>query len=380
MSDWISSFVPECKTYVEVFGGAYWVYINSDIHERCQKVIYNDFNPYMTNLFRCASEPELFSKLIDSENIPKQKKGQPELSQLCHDYFYQCKKELFDGANDSEIKKIRNSLRNDCNLDVKPIADKLKRLREELKIIKDEDKENTELTKQQKEERLRPIKLTIDELLKEKKSIKSTRDDLNNEIKELRENLKENNNKCRDKIGESIQSNIDYKNADDAIKYAYILTCSFSGIDPVYSEFQDYKGKYGSKFQAFYNRLTSDKFIPKLKKIGMCENMSFEEVIATYKTEDTYLYVDPPYWNTETYYSLHGFGKQQHEELRDCLKSNEFKGKFALSYYDFDELSEWYPEDKFTWKRKEFVKPAGAKGGVKQGVGEEVLIMNYPKT
>ena len=68
MADWISSYVPECETYVEVFGGAYWVYVNSDIHERCQKAVYNDFNPYMTNLFRCASTPKPFSKFIDSKN------------------------------------------------------------------------------------------------------------------------------------------------------------------------------------------------------------------------------------------------------------------------------------------------------------------------
>ena len=37
MSDWISGFVPKCETYVEVFGGAYWVYVNSNIHERCDK-------------------------------------------------------------------------------------------------------------------------------------------------------------------------------------------------------------------------------------------------------------------------------------------------------------------------------------------------------
>ena len=164
-----------------------------------------------------------------------------------------------------------------------------------------------------------------------------------------------------------------------AMQYAYILTCSFSGINPVYSEFQDYKGKYGSKFQAFYNRLTNDTFIPKLKKIDTCENMSFEEVIKKYDSPTTYFYCDPPYWNTESYYSLHGFGRKQHEELRDCLTSDKFKGKFALSYYDFLQLSNMYPESKFRWERKEFVKPAGAKGGLKQSIGEEVLIMNYEK-
>ena len=85
MADWISGFVPECVTYVEVFGGAYWVYINSNIHERCDKPIYNDFSPYMTNLFRCASDPKVFAKYIDRRDIPLQTKGKPELSQSCND-------------------------------------------------------------------------------------------------------------------------------------------------------------------------------------------------------------------------------------------------------------------------------------------------------
>ena len=43
MAEWISDYIPESETYVEVFGGAFWVYVNSDIHERMNKVIYNDF-------------------------------------------------------------------------------------------------------------------------------------------------------------------------------------------------------------------------------------------------------------------------------------------------------------------------------------------------
>ena len=88
MADWISGVVPECETYVEVFGGAFWVYINSDIHERCEKIIYNDFNPYMVNLFRCASNPKVFSKFIDEKNPPLQTKGKPELSEECSKFFY----------------------------------------------------------------------------------------------------------------------------------------------------------------------------------------------------------------------------------------------------------------------------------------------------
>ena len=108
MSDWISSYVPECETYVEVFGGAYWVYINSDIHTRADKVIYNDWNPYQVNLFRSASDPKTFSKFIDKKNPPLQTKGKPELSQPCKDFFYECKEDLF--YTDFAIKKLRNVL------------------------------------------------------------------------------------------------------------------------------------------------------------------------------------------------------------------------------------------------------------------------------
>ena len=52
---------------------------------------------------------------------------------------------------------------------------------------------------------------------------------------------------------------------------------------------------------------------------------------------------------------------------------------FSLSYYDFSELSDMYTKDECTWETKEFVKPAGAKEGLEQSTGEEVLIMNYPK-
>ena len=316
MSDWISGFVPECETYVEVFGGAYWVYVNSDIHERCEKAIYNDFNPYMTNLFRCASSPQTFSKFIDKKNLPLQTKGKPELSQPCKDFFYECKEALF--YTDYAIKKIRNVL---------------------------EDKNITG---------------------KHRKA-------LNEALTHARATRQCNNNSIRDAFGDKVKTGWRVQNA--AMRYAYILTSAFSGIDPVDSEFQDYKGKYGSKFQAFYNRLTSDKFILKLKKIEQCENLSFEEVIKKYDSPTTYFYCDPPYWSTELYYSLHRFGKEQHEELKNCLHNIE--GKFSLSYYDFSELSDMYPKDNFTWKTKEFVKPAGAKEGMEQSTGEEVLIMNY---
>ena len=61
---WISSFFPSNITdYMEVFGGAMWVYIKSVISPR--KAIYNDFNPYMCNLFTCSKEYERFLPYVE---------------------------------------------------------------------------------------------------------------------------------------------------------------------------------------------------------------------------------------------------------------------------------------------------------------------------
>jgi len=52
-------------------------------------------------------------------------------------------------------------------------------------------------------------------------------------------------------------------------------------------------------------------------------------------------------------------------------------GKFSLSYYDFPQLSEWFPKDKYTWKSSQFSKAAMAKSGKSQSKSTELLIMNY---
>jgi hypothetical protein len=61
--------------------------------------------------------------------------------------------------------------------------------------------------------------------------------------------------------------------------------------------------------------------------------------------------------------------------LANSLKG--VQGKFSLSYYDFPQLHEWFPEDEYRWERKEFVKAAAAKKGKTQTKGVELLIMNY---
>ena len=160
-----------------------------------------------------------------------------------------------------------------------------------------------------------------------------------------------------------------------AAKYVYILTQVFSGSKPETSNFIDLKGKYKSKYLTFRDKLSKPDWVDHFLKITDVENMDFSDVIDKYDSPSTYIYLDPPYWKTENYYSNHDFDRQDHERLAKVL--HKVKGKFSLSYYDFELLRTWFPENEYRWVKKEFAKAASAKKGEKQNMGEELLIMNY---
>jgi DNA adenine methylase len=168
---------------------------------------------------------------------------------------------------------------------------------------------------------------------------------------------------------------INYPDYTVAAKYAYILTSVFSGSKPETSNFIDLKGKYKSKFLTFKDKLSKPDWIAHFNRITHTRMGDFTNVIHEFDSPTTYFYVDPPYWKTENYYSNHDFDRDDHERLANILKN--IKGKFSLSYYDFDLLSLWYPKETYTWEMKQFAKAASAKKGVSQNMGEELLIMNY---
>jgi DNA adenine methylase len=170
---------------------------------------------------------------------------------------------------------------------------------------------------------------------------------------------------------------INYPDYIIAAKYVYVLTQVFSGANPEKSKFIDLKGKYHSKFTSFKNKLKNEKWQKMFESITNIENMDFEEVIKKYDSPKTYFYADPPYYivGEGDYYSNHDFGRDDHLRLANVLEG--VQGRFGLSYYDFPQLHDWFPEDKFRWERKEFAKAAAAKKNTKQNMGEELLIMNY---
>jgi DNA adenine methylase len=167
----------------------------------------------------------------------------------------------------------------------------------------------------------------------------------------------------------------DVPDYETAAKYVYILTQVFSGSKPETSSFIDLKGKYKSKYLTFRDKLSKAEWVEHFLKITDVENMDFGDVIKKYDSEKTYFYTDPPYWKTENYYSNHDFDRNDHERLANSLKG--IKGKFSLSYYDFELLNDWFPKDEYRWESKEFAKAAAAKKGKEQSKGTELLIMNY---
>lgn len=174
-----------------------------------------------------------------------------------------------------------------------------------------------------------------------------------------------------------------------ACKYVYVLGQVFSGSKPETASYMDYKGKYRCKVLVFMDKLKNPKYREHFDKITFIENLDFEKVVEKYDSPTTYFYMDPPYWKTENYYSNHDFDSNDHERLANVIKS--IQGKFSLSYYDFPQLNEWFPQYKvitgkhnqldmfgysgYTWERKDFSKAASTKK--EKNIGTELLIMNY---
>lgn len=182
----------------------------------------------------------------------------------------------------------------------------------------------------------------------------------------------------------------DEPNFDVAAKYVYVLTQVFSGSKPETSTYTDYKGKYRCKVLIFMDKLKHPEYRKHFDKITFVESMDFEEVVKKYDSPVTYFYMDPPYYLTENYYSNHIFTRETHERLANTLKG--IQGRFGLSYYEFPQLKEWFPEDgialgedrqytmfnsNYKWIRKSFKKAAAAKKDGTQNEGIELLITNY---
>ena len=179
--------------------------------------------------------------------------------------------------------------------------------------------------------------------------------------------------------------------------YAFLITSSFSSVYPRGGGFTGFKKKT-NKLNIFIliNKLEKNKYTKRLQNITEFNNDDFEKVIKQHDSEDTYMYLDPPYYRMDAKGDDDGrrlfwygcddentFGVSSHRRLLELLK--ESKCRWSLSYYYFPLLEELLPKDEYFWTSKEFHRPSAViknkVEGVEKEKGVELLILNYnPET
>lgn len=191
----------------------------------------------------------------------------------------------------------------------------------------------------------------------------------------------------RDQIFQVYNTNFTTPDYDLAAKYMFLQTQFFTGGLGLHEKTKIYSNpKYKSKFYTYTEKFSQKHYLDRLSVMST-ENMDCRAVITKYDSEDTFFYIDPPYFNLEDYYTKNSFGREDHIEL--LTQMSTMKGKFALSYYYFKELEDIMPRDKFYWHEQitysnnGLTKVEGAvrkDGKSAKGIRPErveVLILNY---
>lgn len=192
--------------------------------------------------------------------------------------------------------------------------------------------------------------------------------------------------------------NFEIGDFEKASIYAFLITSAHNSVFPRGAGYNGYKkDKDRLKLDVLINKLKKNKYTEKLKSINNFYNIDFEELINKYDSEDTYLYLDPPYFRPNEdgeddakrlfWYGADKdgvFGPASHRRLLDLIKKS--KCRWSLSYYYFPLLEELLPKDKYFWFEKEVFR-SSAQGGnnselkSEQSKGVEILILNYnPET
>jgi DNA adenine methylase len=180
--------------------------------------------------------------------------------------------------------------------------------------------------------------------------------------------------------------NMDFQipNYEKAVTYSFMITSSFNACHARGAGFSGITKSNKLKLTTLINKLKKESYQYKLENLNQIEYLDFEDIIKKWDSDDSYLYLDPPYKYTDgngthdkDYGSENIFGDSAHKRLTDLLKST--KSRWSLSYYWFKELEEWFPRDKYFWFEKEFHRPSASFSNKEKGV--ELLICNYnPET
>ncbi|GGB55417.1 DNA methyltransferase [Roseibium aquae] len=118
-----------------------------------------------------------------------------------------------------------------------------------------------------------------------------------------------------------------------AARFLYIQRISFAG---------KVKGRTFGVSLTRGARFDLSRVVPLLEDVHerlsgvIIEQLAYGDCIARYDRPGTLFYLDPPYWDCETYYGDGVFGPQDFERLANQLI--EIKGRFLLSINDAPEI------------------------------------------
>lgn len=139
------------------------------------------------------------------------------------------------------------------------------------------------------------------------------------------------------------------------------------------------KTSYGSKMTTYgcvkrnvENMTGMFEEIQKRLNTVVIENLDFEKLIKQQDRENTFFFLDPPYFGTEKYYKNADFTKEDHERLYNIVK--DVKGKFLISYNDCEYIRELYKDFKIEEVTR-FSNLTAALDEKKEY--KEILIKNY---
>ena len=113
-----------------------------------------------------------------------------------------------------------------------------------------------------------------------------------------------------------------------AARYFYIIRASY-GAD---------RRTFGCSKKALHSAIDRLPDIQQRLKDVVIENRAYDSVIKTYNKDGSLFYLDPPYYNAESFYD--GFTLDDHLKLKDLLTT--IKGWFILSYNDHPAIRDLY--------------------------------------
>ncbi|MEE1076501.1 MAG: Dam family site-specific DNA-(adenine-N6)-methyltransferase [Acutalibacteraceae bacterium] len=129
-----------------------------------------------------------------------------------------------------------------------------------------------------------------------------------------------------------IENNIQLTDLQRAARYLYIIKCSFGSTKTSFATAPKSINNIISRLPDYQKRLSK----------VIIENRGFEQLIKTYDRPKALFYLDPPYVDTEKYYTAFDFKISDHKRLNSLLKS--IKGRFILSYNDCELIREMYKD------------------------------------